>query len=602
MSIPERLTGLRAAMRDHGLTHYLVPSADEHINEYLPVWRERRAWASGFTGSAGDLLLALAEDETFLFTDGRYHLQAEEQLEGSGIGLKKVGQKDVKGLGETLEELAKRHGTAMKLGYDAAVLAIDAEASLRKRIEPHGAGFDAVAGNLVDGLWTDRPTPPETRLIACPAEWTGADLAAKARTLREELAKLDADAIAVVRLDQIAWFTNLRSTDDVPYNPVFESFLYVDGAGVHLFLRAPDRRLPDGFGAAVAGFAMHPYDAFVDFLRDLGGGRVLVDPERTTAAILAALVKNQRVKVVRGLSPIESRKAIKNATELECMRRANLMASVAKTRALIWLDKRVAAGDVVTERSFKERIESYYAEIDGFRGLSFNTISSTGPHGAIIHYGAADETPLEKGDLFLIDSGIQMDGGTTDDTRTVLVGEGTDEQRRKYTLVLKGHIHAARQVFPEGTAGAAIDAITRAPLWSDALNYDHGTGHGVGAFLNVHEGPFGIAETKRRGYAARALEPGMITSIEPGYYEKTFGGVRLENLYTVEARQVGDGSRAWHGFAALTWIPFDRRLIVRSLLDEADRAWLDGYHAECRARLEPHLDEVERDALRTMTA
>src|SRR5690606_1736347 len=287
---------------------------------------------------------------------------------------------------------------------------------------------------------------------------------------------------------QIAWLLNLRSTDDIPYNPVFEAFLFVDRDALHLFLHAPERRLPASASSRVPGLVTHDYEAFTPFLAGLGSGRVLVDPGLTTAGVAATLAANPAVTIVRGDSPIEAAKAVKNETELECMRRANLAASVAKTKALVWLKNRLAEGAIVTEASFRDAIERFYADLDGFRGLSFNTISSTGAHAAIIHYADADETPLLDGELFLIDSGIQVDGGTTDDTRTVAIGTPTDEQRRRYTLVLKAHVRAANQTFPAGTTGVAIDAIARSALWAEQLDYGHGTGHGVGAFLNVHEG------------------------------------------------------------------------------------------------------------------
>ena len=288
-----------------------------------------------------------------------------------------------------------------------------------------------------------------------------------------------------------------------------------------------------------------------------------------------------------------------NQAEQEAQRRANLRASVAKTRALLWLRREIAAGRTVTEKGFLEEIERLYGEQEGFCGLSFNTIAATGAHGAIIHYGESDDTPLREGDLFLIDSGAHIDGGTTDDTRTVLVGmEPGTEARRLYTLVLKAHIQAARQQLPLRSPGNALDAITRRVLWNAGLNYDHGTGHGVGSFLNVHEGPFSISEGRRRAASgAIGLEPGMITSIEPGYYREEFGGIRIENLYLLQASDVGEEGREFLRLEPLTWIPFDPLLTDRDLLDASDRSWLDAYHEECLRRLAPLLPEEDRRAL-----
>jgi len=603
-SIPERLEQLRAEMRKLGLTHYLVPSADENINEYLPPWRLRRQWASGFTGSAGDLLVGLADEDTWLFTDGRYHLQAEIELKGTGISLQKVGSEGGVSLLKMLSSLppgppGHADGASKRvLGFDPLVVPLTMSEALEKALERSGAECRPIAQNLVDLYWHDRPKPPETPLMSCPLEWTGQSTEDKLVELRAALQEDGADALVAVRLDQIAWLTNLRSLDDIPFNPVFESFLYVGPAEVHLFLNGPDRRLPAGFGEGLAGFRAHPLEEFLPFLQGLGEIQVALDPERVTRGVADALSRNEAVSVVRRESRIESRKAQKNETELKCMEHANLLASVAKTRAWFWLKEELADGREVTERSFLERIERLYRETDGYQGLSFGTISAVGEHGAIIHYSGADATRLEPDALLLIDSGIQLAGGTTDATRTFALGPATSEQRRIYTLVLKGHIRAARQVFPRGTAGIAIDTLTRSPLWAERLNYSHGTGHGVGAFLNVHEGPFGIADLTRKTAVTKPLEPGMVTSIEPGYYSPEFGGVRLENLYVVREQQSARAEpQGWLEFFPLTWIPFDRRLIDEALLDGPERAWLHWYHDECRRRLEPFLSAEENRKL-----
>jgi Xaa-Pro aminopeptidase len=584
-SIQDRLSSLRAAMRSHGVSHYLVPSADEHINEYLPRWNARREWMSGFSGSAGDLLVGLDPAETYLFTDGRYHLQAERQLAGSTITLERVGTKDAKTLGQKIGELAKAQGARFVLGFDPAVLAIGTVEALEKLVAAYGARLAPITGHLVDALWHDREQPPTSALLACPTEWAGATVAQKLEALRQRLAKSEATALAVVKLDQIAWLLNLRSLDDVPYNPVFEAFLFVDAQSVLVFLHGPSSRLPREAHATIPGLVAHEYREFFPFLERVADARVSIDPDATTQAVLAALTRAPRTTVVRAASPIEATKAVKNDQELRCMERANLLASFAKARALRWLEERVAEGATVTEASFRDHIEAYYADLPGYRGLSFNTISATGKNGAIIHYGDAGDHPLRNGELFLIDSGIQCDGGTTDATRTVAVGTPSAEQRRLYTRVLQAHIGGAKALFPEGTSGAAIDALVRAPMWSDGLNFDHGTGHGVGAFLCVHEGPFAIAEPKRRANAVVALTPGMITSIEPGYYRADFGGIRLENLYVVkDLNRVVDGKR-YFGFEPLTWVPFDERLIDRAELTKAELAWLDHYQAEAALRL-----------------
>lgn len=597
--IRERIASLRKILRERGLTHYLVPSADEHLNEYLPPWRKRREWITGFTGSAGDALVGLEDEETFLFTDGRYHLQAERELKGTGIRLEKVGAPGALTLSQRLERLARERGAGLVVGYDPAVLALAVQERLERKLARHGARFEAVAGNLVDILWNDRPEPPVTPLLECPHEWTGGEPAERIALVRERLAESGAEAITVCKLDQIAWLLGLRSFDDVPFNPVFESFLWLDAQTAALFLRSPEKRLPEGFADRVPGLEALPYEEFVRFLERREGLAVCLDPDRTTAAVARALAG---CTAVRALSPIEQAKACKNPAERERMRHANRMASLAKVRALLWLEREIAAGRTVTERGFADRIEREYASLPGFRALSFATIAATGEHGAVIHYSGADETPLRPGELFLIDSGIHLDGGTTDDTRTVAIGEPTYEQRRVFTLVLLGHVRAASLRFPEGTCGEQIDALARSPLWRAGLDYDHGTGHGVGAFLNVHEGPFALAQPGRRAGTSHPLAPGMITSIEPGYYEPSLGGVRLENLYLVEEAGEDALGRNTYRFKPLTFVPFDRRLIERSMLDDEARAWIDAYHERVAREIGCWLDPPERERLLAWTA
>jgi len=396
-----------------------------------------------------------------------------------------------------------------------------------------------------------------------------------------------------VKLDQIAWLCNLRSLDDIPFNPVFEAYLYVAPESAHLFLRGAEERLPTPWEGRGAGFEVHEYGEFKGFLANLGPARVLVDPVRTTQGVADALDGNPNLQLIKGPGPLEKAKAVKDRAELAGMARASLLASAAKVRALLWLRSRLASGALVTEQSFAAELERCYGALPGYRQLSFETIAATGDHGAIVHYGGADATRLREGELFLVDSGVQWEGGTTDDTRTVAVGRPSAEQRRVYTLVLRGHIAAAVQVFPQGTPGAALDAVARAPLWAEHLHYGHGTGHGVGAFLNVHEGPFALAEARQGGAATQGLEAGMVTSIEPGYYREGFGGVRLESLYQVVDTGAESDGRRWLGFEALTWIPFDPALVDPDLLPDREREWLARYQQDCVEKLRPHLSADE---------
>lgn len=591
-SIPQRVSALREQLKTHGLTHYYVPSSDEHINEYLPAWGDRRAWISGFTGSAGDALVGL--EEAWLFTDGRYHLQAEQELSGTGFSLSKVGAPGHQDLEAHLATLAYEADAPVRVGYDPMVVPMGTAARLEAALAGAGGALVPIQGNLVDAVWTDRPAPVTDPLIPVPEAWLGEDVGEKLGRVRALMDEARVHATAIVKLDQLAWLTNLRSLTDIDYNPVFQGYGWVDGKALHLFLDAPDERLPESLRADMPGLVVHEYGALVGFLESVPAGtRVLLDPMGTTAGVEQVLAGVEGVELVHGEHPVETAKALKSAGEQAAMRRANRLASAAKTRALMWLEDEIAAGREVSEAGLMHRLEAGYRALDGYQCLSFNTISGTGPNGAIIHYKDAGEATLERGHLFLVDSGAQVAGGTTDDTRTVAVGSAGDEERRCYTLVLKAHMAAARMRFPAGTPGSAIDAICRAPMWAEGLTYDHGTGHGVGCFLNVHEGPFAISEQSRKPYAQRKLEAGMVTSIEPGYYREGWGGIRLENLYLVVDDGEDERGRGWLRFEPLTFIPFDRRLIDESLLDAGEKAWLDAYHARVREELAGHLEPTE---------
>ncbi len=593
-TIPERITALRAAMAEHQVDDYLVPSSDEHLNEYLPLWRTRREFLSGFTGSAGDLLVG--REDAWLYADGRYHLQGEEELEGSGISLMKVGAEGARTLLADVRHRAERHA-GLVLGIDPMVVPVAVAEALRKALEESGGQLKELPGNLVDPLWHDRPRPATEPLIPLNSAWSGRSPAEKLADVRADLKRVGADSVTVVKLDQIAWLTNLRSREDIPYNPVFESFLHVEMDAVHLFLLGGDARMPEE-ADPVPGLTVHRYEDYPAFLQR-ASGPVLVDPSRTTAGVVSAL-QAAGCDIVRGLSPLERLKAVKNEAEQAAQVRANLAASVAKTRALLWLRRQIAADATVTEESFKDHLEALYQEQEDYQGLSFNTIAATGPHGAIIHYGACDDTPLEQGHLFLIDSGAHIGGGTTDDTRTVAVGPVDADARQAYTLVLKGHVGAARQLVPDGSNGSALDALARAPLWNAGLHYDHGTGHGVGAWLCVHEGPFSIAERGSRTFSGEPLRDGHVSSIEPGYYKAGWGGVRIENLYIYRAVEPDDSDRRFLRLDPITWVPFDLELIDDSLLNEEERRWIDDYHRGCLERLSPLLPETDRYELNAL--
>ena len=409
-----------------------------------------------------------------------------------------------------------------------------------------------------------------------------------------------AGALIVTKLDEIAWITNLRGSD-IAYNPVFESYLVIESERATCFTRAaPSEALRQEL-ATDMGF--QSYEAYRQAVRELQvptGRAVWLDPSGTTMG--TRLLLPETTSIHEGRNPAVAMKAEKNDAEIDSMRRAHVHAAAAKIRSLVRLEQLLADGRDVSELAYSEMLHEEYSSEDGFSDLSFTTIAAAGSNGAIVHYSqASDDVLLTDGDLFLVDSGAQVMGGTTDDTRTVVVGSGTDRQRRLYTLVLRCHIQLARQKFPEGTSGAALDAVARSLMWNAGLDYGHGTGHGVGAFLNVHEGPQRLSPSG----SGEPLKPGMVVSNEPGYYEEGWGGIRLENLYVVvpdDDMPPHPSGKGWLRFEPLTLIPFDQRLVDREQLSSVEAAWLDAYHERVLLTMEPSLSSEHRDWLREACA
>jgi Xaa-Pro aminopeptidase len=596
----DKLSAVRALMREHQLDGYLIPSADEHLNEYVPEAKQRRAWASGFTGSVGDFLVGC--EQAWVFVDSRYYEQADLEVDTDQIQVCKLELEGHKNLVETLEALGKESQSGFRLGFDPFTLQIEQFRTFEKQLKLFRVEFAAIAVNLVDQVrqqptWRQDTSPyAESPVFSVPAAITGESTDQKLKRVQESLQKSNADLLPITKLDQIAWLFNLRGLD-VPYNPVFIAYAIVTTNAAYLFTNT--HRLDSDAQQALAGLVtLLPYEQYPQTLKMLLTGEqlksALLDTKQTTLGTYQLLNSALSIQIVEAANPIEKMKACKNAVELEQMQHANLKASRAKTRVLKWISDRMAADQTTTEADVAEAIAGYYAEEEGFQGLSFNTIAGTGANGSIVHYGTpSTEAVLKPGDLLLLDSGAQFWGGTTDDTRTVGLGEPTPEQIERYTEVLKAHINCAVQRFPKGTTGVQLDGITRSDLWMAGLDYGHGTGHGVGVFLNVHEGPNGISKR-----AHEPLEPNMINSIEPGYYESGWGGIRLENLYRVKNLSGESEPTQWYGFESLTYIPFDPTLIDLSRLDQRQRQWLEQYHATVLEKLSASLSLAEQDWLR----
>jgi Xaa-Pro aminopeptidase len=580
-----KLQALRDIMATHPLDAYLVPSADEHINEYLPENKQRRAWISGFTGSAGDFLIGTSQ--AWVFADSRYYEQVEAEVDAAHIHISKMGLEGHPSVIEAIKKLAG-DATAFRLGFDPFTLSVLQFQGLQKACKETPIELVPVTGNLIDPLWQEAPASTLSEVFALPDSVTGQSSAEKITAVQAKLQALKVDFLPVTKLDQIAWLFNWRG-QDIPYNPVFTAYALISKDKTDLFIEA-QRIHPDAVAALPDWVEIHPYSQYTDVLKKLATGQTaLIDPKHTTCGTLT-LIQTHGGQIKEAEHPIEQMKALKNPVEIKGMKAANLKASRGKIRAWAWLEATIQSGKTVTEESFKDAIEAFYAQEEAFFGLSFNTISGAGSNSSIVHYGTPNpHKKLEPGELFLIDSGCQFMGGTTDDTRTLLIGEkATATQKLRYTAVLQAHINCAMQKFPKGTDGIRLDGITRAALWQHGLDYGHGTGHGVGAFLNVHEGPNGIHKM-----AHKPLEPGMITSVEPGFYEPGWGGIRLENLYlTIPLEQDASGT-AWYGFESLTYIPFDKKLIDWEALTKSQLHWLRCYYQRVLEEIVPTLSAEE---------
>jgi Xaa-Pro aminopeptidase len=578
--LPRRLPTLRAECARRGLAGFIVPRADEHQGEYLPARAERLAWLTGFTGSAG--LAVVLADKAAIFVDGRYTLQVSQEVDQQAFEPCHLTDHP------PAKWVARNLGPGDKLGYDPWLHTQEDVERLRTACATAGGALVACPDNPLDAVWHDQPPAPISPVVAHELRFAGKSSADKRRDLGDALAKEQADAAVLTAPDSIAWLLNIRG-GDVPHAPLPLSFavLHRDGA-VELFVDR--RKLAPGLDGHLGNqVSIAPPKALAAALERLGraGARVLADPA-TAAAWVFDRLEAAGATVVRGADPCALPKACKNAVELDGARAAHLRDGAAVTRFLAWLAREAARGGL-SEIEAAEWLAAFRHENELFRGLSFPTISGAGPNGAIVHYRATAESDrrLEPGSLYLVDSGAQYLDGTTDVTRTVAVGEPTAEMRERFSRVLKGHIAIATARFPAGTSGAQLDTLARQGLWPAGLDYDHGTGHGVGSYLGVHEGPQRLSKVPN----TVPLRVGMIVSNEPGYYKTGAYGIRIENLVTViELPRPAGAERDLLGFETLTLAPIDRRLVAPDLLTVDETAWLDAYHERVRDRIAPLVD------------
>lgn len=583
-----RLAALREELARQGLDGFVVPISDEHLSEYVGAYAQRLQWLTGFGGSAGTV--AVLKDLAAIFVDGRYTLQVRDQVDGRLFAYKSVPQDSL------AEWLAQNAPAGAKIGFDPWLHTRGWTDAVASRLKKAGAVLVPVEHNPVDAVWTDRPAPSAAPAFLQDDALAGRSSADKRAAIAEWLRAEGCEAVVIAALDSVAWVLNVRGRD-VERTPVVLSFLIVHAdAGADWFV-APGKVPADVAAALGSDVRLHDRTAFNTALAALSGKRVAVDPARSVAAIFTAL-ETAGAQIVPLADPAVLPKAVKTPAEQDGMRAAHLRDGVAVTRFLHWLDQ-YGPKCMVDEISAANQLESFRKASGKLVDLSFDTISGSGPNGAIVHYRVSEETNrlLEPNSVYLVDSGGQYVDGTTDITRTVWIGPGDPDAQVKdrFTRVLKGHIALAVQTFPTGTTGSQLDVLARQHLWAAGLDYAHGTGHGVGAFLSVHEGPQRIAKPKGgQAGTEQELLPGMILSNEPGYYQAGAYGIRIENLVLVVPRTITGGEGEWLGFETLTLAPIDRRLVDVGLLSPAEVAWWNTYHADVLARIGPHLSTAER--------
>ncbi len=579
-----RLAALRKELERQGLDGFVVPISDEHLSEYVGAYAQRLAWLTGFGGSAGTA--AVLRDKAAIFVDGRYTLQVRDQVDGRLYEYKSVPQDSLAAW------LAANAGAGAKVGFDPWLHTSGWAKAAAKALDAVGAELVPVSANPVDAVWQDRPEPSAAPAFVQDDALAGRSSADKRAEVGEWLKAEKLDAAVISALDSVAWLLNVRGSD-VERTPVALSYVIAHADGTADWFIAPEKVPPEVAAHLGNAVRVRPRDQFTAALAELAGKRVAADPERSVAAIFTAL-EAAKAEVVRATDPVVLPKAVKNDAERAGHRAAQARDGAAVARFLHWLSIEAPKGEV-DELSAAARLHQFRQDTGDLRDLSFDTISGAGPNGAIVHYRVSEETNrrLEQDSVYLVDSGGQYADGTTDITRTVWIGPGEPpaEVRDRFTRVLKGHIALAVQTFPRGTTGSQLDTLARQFLWQTGLDYAHGTGHGVGAFLAVHEGPQRIAKP-RGGQAGTEQEllAGMILSNEPGYYKTGEYGIRIENLVLVEPRKIAGQEGDWLGFETLTLAPIDRALVDRALLSPAEVSWWNAYHARVREVLAPQLE------------
>lgn len=590
VALTARLAAFREELVRRKLTGFVIPRADQQQNEYVPPSEERLAWLTGFTGSAG--MAIVLTQAAAVFVDGRYTLQAAKQVDRKAWNIEPLADPPP----ETW--LAKHLNAGDRLGFDPWLHTSAAAERLAAVCAKAGAELIAVDTNPLDSVWTERPPPPLAPVTVHGTQYSGEAEAEKLDRIRQEITKLGVDALVLSDSHAVAWTFNIRGAD-VSHTPLPLSYALVRKEGRPTVF-VDHRKLSNSVRDHLEQTAdVEEPDALTPRLTELArsGASVALD-SATAADALSRLIVAAGGKPVRGSDPVSLLKAVKNSTEIEGTRTAHRRDAVALARFLAWIDREAPSG-ALTEIDAVEALETFRRETGALKDVSFPTIAGTGPNGAIVHYRVTRKTNrrISPGDLLLIDSGAQYEDGTTDVTRTIAIGEPTAEMRDRFTRVLRGHIAIARAVFPDGATGAQIDTLARQFLWQAGMDFEHGTGHGVGSYLSVHEGPARISKL-----GTTSLRRGMILSNEPGYYKTDAYGIRIENLELVVGTGIAGAEKPMNAFETLTLAPIDRRLIDLNMLSGEELSWLNEYHARVRHEVRPHVDAATKAWLEAATA
>lgn len=579
MDIKSRIESLRSLMKERSIDAFIIPSSDNHGSEYVSDYFRVRQWISGFTGSAGTVVIT--EKEAHLWVDGRYFLQGEQQIQGTEYILERMGEPGVKTYTQWICDNVKTGGT---VSFNGKVFTVSQLHDLEESFKEKGIKTKPEE-DIFDIIWKDRPTMPNKKIFVHEDSYAGKTVEEKLTLVKEEMKNINVNNLLLASLDDIAWLLNLRG-GDVECNPVFLSYFLISDDKYILYVDKEKLNEKIINLLSSKSISIKDYNDIVSDLK-LIKGNITFDPSKTNVWLKESI--NKEVNTIEKRNITTDLKARKNSVELKNIENAHIKDGVAMVKFIKWVKENVN-NEEITEISAAEKLKELRAEGEDFIDISFDTIAGYGPHGAIIHYKASEESSLKlqpKG-LFLVDSGAQYLDGTTDITRTIALGELTEEEKEDYTLVLKGHLNLSTAIFLEGTPGCSLDVLARRALWSKGLDFKHGTGHGVGYLLNVHEGPQGI----RRELNPIALEEGMIVSNEPGVYKADKHGVRIENLIAVQEKEKNDFGK-FMCFKDLTLCPYELDAINISLLNEDEKSWLNDYHKKVLEKLSPYLLEDE---------